>query len=161
MLRRGAETCFPGGVAEWSIAAVLKTVGGASLPGVRIPPPPPITCSHLFTAAAVKAFTNAARLNGNAGLSLPINCRCYRRWIFKYTIGGKARDLFLGTASHLTLAQAGDLRDKPRFFALPIQRTRQCHVDGASAQATRFRRQRTLVILFQSHLAIVGRTQSF
>lgn len=30
-----------GGVAEWSIAAVLKTVEGSRPPGVRIPPPPP------------------------------------------------------------------------------------------------------------------------
>jgi hypothetical protein len=33
---------FHGEVAEWSIATVLKTVGGASPPGVRIPPSPPI-----------------------------------------------------------------------------------------------------------------------
>ena len=31
-----------GGVAEWSIAAVLKTVERASVPWVRIPPPPPL-----------------------------------------------------------------------------------------------------------------------
>ena len=30
-----------GGVAEWLNAAVLKTVERASVPGVRIPPPPP------------------------------------------------------------------------------------------------------------------------
>ena len=30
-----------GEVAEWTKAAVLKTVEGASLPGVRIPPSPP------------------------------------------------------------------------------------------------------------------------
>src|SRR5438270_13443168 len=30
----------PGGVAEWSNAAVLKTAEGASSPWVRIPPPP-------------------------------------------------------------------------------------------------------------------------
>ena len=29
-----------GGVPEWSIGTVLKTVVGASLPWVRIPPPP-------------------------------------------------------------------------------------------------------------------------
>jgi hypothetical protein len=33
-----------GEVAEWSIATVLKTVGGASPPGVRIPPSPPCCC---------------------------------------------------------------------------------------------------------------------
>ncbi len=31
-----------GEVAEWSIAAVLKTAVGASSPGVRIPPSPPL-----------------------------------------------------------------------------------------------------------------------
>lgn len=30
-----------GGVAEWSIATVLKTVVQETAPGVRIPPPPP------------------------------------------------------------------------------------------------------------------------
>ncbi len=38
-----------GGVAERSIAAVLKTVEGASLPGVRIPPPPPSVCPSIET----------------------------------------------------------------------------------------------------------------
>jgi preprotein translocase subunit SecE len=32
-----------GGVAEWSIATVLKTVVRETVPGVRIPPPPPRT----------------------------------------------------------------------------------------------------------------------
>ena len=36
-----ALTFHCGEVAEWSIATVLKTVGGASPPGVRIPPSPP------------------------------------------------------------------------------------------------------------------------
>ena len=31
-----------GGVAEWSIASVLKTDEPVRVPGVRIPPPPPI-----------------------------------------------------------------------------------------------------------------------
>ena len=31
-----------GGVAEWLNAAVLKTVERANVPGVRIPPPPPV-----------------------------------------------------------------------------------------------------------------------
>ena len=30
-----------GEMAEWSIAAVLKTAEGSRLPGVQIPPPPP------------------------------------------------------------------------------------------------------------------------
>ncbi len=34
-----------GGVAEWSIAAVLKTAERASVPWVRIPPPPPVSKS--------------------------------------------------------------------------------------------------------------------
>ena len=39
-----------GGVAEWSKAAVLKTAVGASLPGVRISPPPPVV-SRCFKAS--------------------------------------------------------------------------------------------------------------
>ena len=34
------EVAFRGGMAEWSIAAVLKTAG-LTAPGVRIPLPPP------------------------------------------------------------------------------------------------------------------------
>ena len=37
----GAGTGGFGGVAEWSIATVLKTVVRETAPGVRIPPPPP------------------------------------------------------------------------------------------------------------------------
>ncbi len=33
--------CVAGWVAEWSKAAVLKTVGRLRVPGVRIPPHPP------------------------------------------------------------------------------------------------------------------------
>lgn len=36
------ETNPAGGVAEWLNAAVLKTVELARVPGVRIPPPPPL-----------------------------------------------------------------------------------------------------------------------
>ena len=36
-----AKERWTGGVAEWSIAAVLKTVERESVPWVRIPPPPP------------------------------------------------------------------------------------------------------------------------
>lgn len=37
-----------GGVAEWSNASVLKTEEVETLPGVRIPPPPPIGMRHVF-----------------------------------------------------------------------------------------------------------------
>lgn len=37
-----------GEMAEWLKAAVLKTVVGASLPGVRIPLSPPYKKPHLF-----------------------------------------------------------------------------------------------------------------
>lgn len=37
-----------GGVAEWSIAAVLKTVERESVPWVRIPPPPPVASSNVL-----------------------------------------------------------------------------------------------------------------
>ena len=37
-----------GGLAEWSIAAVLKTVGRESVPRVRIPEPPPVTRFRSF-----------------------------------------------------------------------------------------------------------------
>ena len=39
----------PGGVAEWSIATVLKTVERESVPWVRIPPPPPLALEESFS----------------------------------------------------------------------------------------------------------------
>ncbi len=39
-----------GEVAEWSIAAVLKTASGESLTGVRIPPSPPISLCEIAAA---------------------------------------------------------------------------------------------------------------
>jgi hypothetical protein len=41
-LRLGKPVCVTGEVAEWSIAAVLKTALGESPTGVRIPPSPPV-----------------------------------------------------------------------------------------------------------------------
>ena len=38
-----------GGVAEWSIAPVLKTDAGVTLQWVRIPPPPPLTPAKAFS----------------------------------------------------------------------------------------------------------------
>ena len=38
-----------GGVAEWSIAPVLKTDVGGTLPWVRIPPPPPLAPATVFS----------------------------------------------------------------------------------------------------------------
>jgi hypothetical protein len=35
------KACSAGGVAEWSMAADLKSVELARVPGVRIPSPPP------------------------------------------------------------------------------------------------------------------------
>ena len=43
---------MPGGVAEWSIATVLKTVERESVPWVRIPPPPPDIYFHEFDRVA-------------------------------------------------------------------------------------------------------------
>ena len=45
-LRLGKPIC-DGEVAEWSIAAVLKTASGESLTGVRIPPSPPALLEEL------------------------------------------------------------------------------------------------------------------
>jgi hypothetical protein len=37
----GINSLKPGGMAEWTMATVLKTVVAARSPGVRIPLPPP------------------------------------------------------------------------------------------------------------------------
>ena len=57
----GDKTGAAGGVAERSIAPVLKTGEGASLPWVRIPPPPPIYLASqlklLYFNAALRALS--------------------------------------------------------------------------------------------------------
>lgn len=45
-------------MAEWLKAAVLKTVVGASLPGVRIPLPPPVRIFKLLEAAEGSEVAN-------------------------------------------------------------------------------------------------------
>ncbi len=63
-----AKASAAGGVAEWSNAAVLKTVEGASPPGVRIPPPPP----GRFRAACCKGAQPGFPRGSNAGADLAI-----------------------------------------------------------------------------------------
>ena len=46
MGRKGVRAHLIGGVAEWLKAAVLKTVERLRVPGVRIPPPPPLICYY-------------------------------------------------------------------------------------------------------------------
>ena len=70
--------------------------------------------ANLLSAVEVKSFTRKGRLNDGAGLSLSVDGRGYRRWIFRYTFDDKARELFLGTDKRLTLAQARTQRDKAR-----------------------------------------------
>ncbi len=45
------ENEFTGEVAEWSNAAVLKTVDGVNRPGVRIPPSPPYISANQWSFA--------------------------------------------------------------------------------------------------------------
>lgn len=47
MGRKGVRAHLTGGVAEWLKAAVLKTVERLRVPGVRIPPPPPLFLENL------------------------------------------------------------------------------------------------------------------
>ena len=60
-----------GGVAEWSNAAVLKTVERESVPGVRIPPPPPLALAKSFSAFGVgrnfSLFSRVMRVGLNTG----------------------------------------------------------------------------------------------
>ena len=45
-----------GGLAEWSIAPVLKTGGRESVPRVRIPEPPPLALQKLFSLSGCGRF---------------------------------------------------------------------------------------------------------
>ena len=67
---------------------------------------------NLLTDAAVRAFKGPGRLNDGAGLSLVVTRDGFRRWIYRFTFGGKQRDLFLG--STLTLKAARVQRDKAK-----------------------------------------------
>ena len=57
----GALLGTTGEVAEWSIAAVLKTAVGASSPGVRIPPSPPVFAQRKLVGPAPRARCVAAQ----------------------------------------------------------------------------------------------------
>ena len=66
--RGGERDAGIGGVAEWSIATVLKTVVRETAPGVRIPPPPPkrfdmnkLLLESLGLVAAMVVFVLALR----------------------------------------------------------------------------------------------------
>ncbi len=51
-------------MAEWTMAAVLKTVGGGSLPWVRILLPPPFY--YLISCAIVIACESSCKVAGDA-----------------------------------------------------------------------------------------------
>src|SRR5262249_13572407 len=52
---QAAPTVPDGGVPEWSIGAVSKTVVPARVPWVRIPPPPPIDWEYLAEISRYRA----------------------------------------------------------------------------------------------------------
>ena len=57
------KPCFPGGVLEWLNRPVLKTGVRASVPWVRIPPPPPISLP--LTSADIQKHSRKQGIKGN------------------------------------------------------------------------------------------------
>lgn len=90
--------------------------------------------SNKLTALAVKAFQGPGRINDGDGLSLSVTKQGYRRWIFRYSYGGKQRDLFLGSGRALTLEGARKLRDKGKQYV-------QAGTDPAAAMSKAARRE--------------------
>ncbi len=70
-------------MAEWSIAAVLKTVVPARAPGVRIPLSPPKTCCD-FCAAGFSVLRTAAQSS----------VRDVRKTEKRYSAGEKSQQVF-------------------------------------------------------------------
>ena len=70
--------------------------------------------SDKLTSREVDAFTSSGRLNDGDGLSLSITAKGHTRWVYRYTFGGKAQELFLGSKSKLSLKQARVCRDKAK-----------------------------------------------
>ena len=74
----GAKTqIYVGGMAEWSMAVVLKTTVRETVPGVRIPlPPPDFTDLYLKpkqTASAIHTNQNLIDLRAPAGTARPFD----------------------------------------------------------------------------------------
>ena len=57
-------------------------------------------------------------MNDRGGLCLVVTAAGYRRWIFRYSYGGKQCDLFLGSTGKVTLKKARTDRDKARAHLL-------------------------------------------
>lgn len=63
-----------------------------------------------LTARAV-ATTKPGRYGDGAGLYLVVSPRCARKWVYRFTFGGKVTETGLGSADTVSLAEA---RDKAR-----------------------------------------------
>ncbi len=71
---------------------------------------------NAMTELEAKAFKGPGRLNDGGGLSLVVTAAGYRRWILRFTFGGKQRDLLLGSTSKITLKQARSAREKAHGY---------------------------------------------
>ena len=93
----------------------------------------PRTAKRL-TEFAVKSFKGPGRLADGDGLYLVINLNGSRRWIFRFSFGGKQQELAIGPQAKLTLAEARQRAARARQKLLDGQ-------DPAESLSARGRRQ--------------------
>jgi integrase len=72
-----------------------------------------------LTTLKVERLSEPGRYGDGGGLWLQVSQLdpdkpCTKAWLFRFTLGGKARQMGLGAADAVTLAQARDLRDDAR-----------------------------------------------
>lgn len=97
-----------------------------------------------LSALKIKALTTPGRYGDGDGLWLQVRDAGHRSWLFRYTLHGRAREMGLGPADEVSLAEArqaaADCRRFLREGVDPIERRREAKAEAAAkAQAFTFR----------------------
>ena len=67
-----------------------------------------------LTVLRVKALSKPGHYGDGSGLYLQINPKGYKCWVLRYTLGGRVREMGLGSLRDVTLAQARDATQEAR-----------------------------------------------
>ena len=70
--------------------------------------------SRKLTVAGMRALRTPGMYGDGAGLWLAVSAPDRRSWVLRYTVGGKARQMTLGSAEHVGLAEARQLASDAR-----------------------------------------------
>src|SRR6516165_12662282 len=71
-----------------------------------------MTMINRLTAKQVEKIKAAGDYCDGGGLWLQVSGKNAKSWIFRFSLRGRAREMGLGSASRMTLAEARDERDK-------------------------------------------------